>query len=47
MGIIVGLDELTDEKLLLADINGDGKINALDIIFIQRHIVGLELISWE
>ncbi|MBR3041057.1 MAG: hypothetical protein IKH94_00060 [Eubacterium sp.] len=31
----------------MADINGDDKVNALDIIFIQRHIVGLQEIIWD
>ena len=43
--LIVGLDTLNSDVLAIADINGDGKITALDIVKIQRHIVGLETIQ--
>ena len=35
----------TDQSVHKGDLSGDGKINALDIIFIQRLIVGLDKVT--
>ena len=40
-GEIIGLYEI----ILYGDVNGDGKINSIDLLVLQRHILELEKIS--
>ena len=44
-GIIMGLDQSSDQIMQIGDINKDGVINFKDIVKVQRHIMGLELIQ--
>lgn len=34
-----------DEKILYGDVNGDGKITSIDLLVLQRHILGIELLD--
>ncbi len=34
-----------DENILYGDVNGDGKITSVDLLVLQRHILGIELLD--
>ena len=34
-----------DEEILYGDVNGDGKITSIDLLVLQRHILGLEILE--
>ena len=34
-----------DDEILYGDVNGDGKITSIDLLVLQRHILGLEILE--
>ena len=38
---IVGLISLNADQLRAADLNGDGRVSAADLVLLKKHIVGL------
>lgn len=34
-----------DEEILYGDVNGDGKITSIDLLVLQRHILGIEILE--
>ena len=38
---ILGLEKLTESGRSPADLNGDGKVNAQDLLLLQKKVLGL------